>query len=116
MRGETKVMWPSKDCKKPRVRCGPAAASLTVEFLGKPGVFVTDLVLDVVRGLADCREIGCKRASPEQWAGVSSVVIGGLARVIRGSDELTWGVDICPSVVEANRDRVAAALDSARPT
>ena len=46
-----------------------------------------------------------------QRAGVSFVVIGGLARVIRGSDELTWGVDICPSVLDANRGRVEAALD-----
>jgi hypothetical protein len=46
-----------------------------------------------------------------QRAGVSFVVIGGLARVIRGSDEVTYGVDICPSLVEANRPRVQAALD-----
>ena len=46
-----------------------------------------------------------------QRAGVSFVVIGGLARVIRGSDEVTYGVDICPSLVETNRLRVQAALD-----
>ncbi|HEY2201396.1 MAG TPA: hypothetical protein VGH56_05885 [Solirubrobacteraceae bacterium] len=46
-----------------------------------------------------------------QRAGVSFVLIGGLARVIRGSDEVTWGVDICPSLVDANRGRVQAALD-----
>lgn len=39
------------------------------------------------------------------------VVIGGLARVIRGSDEVTWGVDICPSLLAGNHDRVQAALD-----
>jgi hypothetical protein len=46
-----------------------------------------------------------------QRAEVSFVVIGGLARVIRGADEVTWGVDICPSLLEANRLRVQAALD-----
>jgi len=39
------------------------------------------------------------------------VVIGGLARVIRGADEVTDGVDICPSLHDANRDRAQAALD-----
>ena len=42
------------------------------------------------------------------------VVIGGLARVIRGSDEVAWGVDICPSLVDATRPRVQAALDELR--
>jgi hypothetical protein len=46
-----------------------------------------------------------------QRADVAFVVIGGLARVIRGTDELTDGVDICPSRVAVNRDRVQAALD-----
>ena len=46
-----------------------------------------------------------------QRAGATFVVIGGLARVIRGADEVTHGVDICPSLVEANRARVQAALD-----
>lgn len=46
-----------------------------------------------------------------QRAGASFVLIGGLARVIRGADEMTWGVDICPSVVDANHHRVQAALD-----
>jgi len=39
------------------------------------------------------------------------VVIGGLARVIRGADEITDGVDICPSLLDANRDRAQAALE-----
>ena len=39
------------------------------------------------------------------------VVIGGLARVIRGADEVTSGVDICPSLLAGNHDRVQAALD-----
>jgi hypothetical protein len=37
---------------------------------------------------------------------VSSVVIGGLARVARGSDEVTRGVDICPSLLPANLARL----------
>lgn len=52
-----------------------------------------------------------------QAAGVSSVVIGGLARVARGSDEVTRGVDICPSLLPANLTRLQAALtemDAAR--
>ena len=52
-----------------------------------------------------------------QAAGVSSVVIGGLARVVRGSDEVTRGVDICPSLLPANLARLQAALtdmDAAR--
>ncbi|MGH3041993.1 MAG: hypothetical protein ACRDNG_09705 [Gaiellaceae bacterium] len=39
------------------------------------------------------------------------VVIGGLARVLQGADELTYGVDVCPSVRESNLDNVQAALD-----
>src|SRR6266508_5310053 len=42
---------------------------------------------------------------------VSYVLIGALARVIRGTDEITDGVDICPSLAEDNRERLAAALD-----
>jgi hypothetical protein len=52
-----------------------------------------------------------------QAAGVSSVVIGGLARVARGSDEVTRGVDICPSLLPATLARLQAALtemDAAR--
>jgi hypothetical protein len=37
------------------------------------------------------------------------VVIGGLARVIRGTDETTAGVDICPSFAAANLQRLAQA-------
>jgi hypothetical protein len=40
------------------------------------------------------------------------VVIGGLARVLQGADELTYGVDVCPSVRESNLERVQAALDA----
>jgi len=52
-----------------------------------------------------------------QAAGVPCVVIGGLARVARGSDEVTKGVDICPSLLPANLARLQAALtdmDAAR--
>jgi hypothetical protein len=45
-----------------------------------------------------------------QAAGVSGVVIGGLARVARGADEITTGVDICPSLQPANLDRLGVAL------
>lgn len=41
----------------------------------------------------------------------SFVLIGGLARVIRGTDELTDGVDICPSMRPDNMERLGAALD-----
>jgi hypothetical protein len=47
-----------------------------------------------------------------QGAGVASVLIGGLARVARGADEVTRGVDICPSEQPANLERLAIALDS----
>jgi hypothetical protein len=38
------------------------------------------------------------------------VLIGGLARVIRGTDEVTNGVDICPSLRSENVQRLAWAL------
>jgi hypothetical protein len=38
-------------------------------------------------------------------------LIGGLARVIRGSDELTDGVDVCPSLKGDNLERLAGALE-----
>jgi hypothetical protein len=41
---------------------------------------------------------------------VDYVVIGGLARVVRGADEPTAGVDICPSFAPGNLDRLSAAL------
>ncbi len=47
-----------------------------------------------------------------QAAGVASVLIGGLARVARGADEVTRGVDICPSEQPVNLERLAVALDS----
>jgi hypothetical protein len=42
---------------------------------------------------------------------VSYVLIGGLARVIRGTDELTNGVDICPGLRFENVDRLGRALE-----
>jgi hypothetical protein len=43
---------------------------------------------------------------------IDLVVIGGLARVIRGTDEITDGVDVCPSLRhEENVVRLGRALD-----
>jgi hypothetical protein len=46
---------------------------------------------------------------------VDYVIIGGLARVLRGNDEITRGVDICPALTVNNDERLAQAgleLDS----
>lgn len=40
----------------------------------------------------------------------SCVVVGALARVLQGADELTRGVDVTPSLREKNLERVEAAL------
>jgi hypothetical protein len=42
---------------------------------------------------------------------VSYVLIGGLARVIRGTDELTHGVDVCPSLRPENLGQLGKALE-----
>jgi hypothetical protein len=42
---------------------------------------------------------------------VSYVIVGGLARVIQGSDELTDGVDLAPSPRQRNLERLQAALE-----
>lgn len=42
---------------------------------------------------------------------VLNVVIGGLARVLRGSDEVTTGVDVCPSLQRQSVARLAKALE-----
>lgn len=42
---------------------------------------------------------------------VSFVLIGALARVIRGTDEITDGVDVCPSMRPDNMERLAAAFE-----
>ena len=49
-----------------------------------------------------------------QAGAVSCVVIGGLARVARGSDEVTTGVDICPALQSANVARLETALAEMR--
>jgi hypothetical protein len=41
---------------------------------------------------------------------VSYVVVGGLARVIQGSDELTNGIDVVPSMKDENLSRLGGAL------
>ncbi len=48
---------------------------------------------------------------------VSYVVIGGLARVLQGSDEITRGVDLTPSLRPKNLERLQTALEhvNARP-
>jgi hypothetical protein len=42
---------------------------------------------------------------------VSYVLIGGLARVIRGVDEVTSGVDVCPSLRSENVEQLGKALE-----
>ena len=42
---------------------------------------------------------------------VNYVLIGGLARVIRGTDEITGGVDVCPSLRPDNLERLGKALE-----
>lgn len=42
---------------------------------------------------------------------VSYVLIGGFARVIQGTEELTHGLDLAPSVREENLRRLALALE-----
>ena len=44
---------------------------------------------------------------------VSFVLIGGLARVIRGTNEVTDGVDVCPSLTDFNLQRANTSLPSA---
>jgi hypothetical protein len=48
---------------------------------------------------------------------VGYVIVGGLARVLQGSDELTRGLDLVPSPGEKNFERLQTALESidARP-
>jgi hypothetical protein len=38
------------------------------------------------------------------------VLIGGLAQVLRGTDQVTGGVDICPSFAAGNLDRLSRAV------
>lgn len=44
-------------------------------------------------------------------ARVSYIVIGGLARVLQGTDELTDGVDVVPAMREENQRRLDLALE-----
>src|SRR6266540_2794105 len=44
--------------------------------------------------------------------GASYVLVGALARILQGADELTRGVDLTPSLREKNLERVEAALAS----
>jgi hypothetical protein len=49
---------------------------------------------------------------------VDYVLIGGLAQVLRGADQITAGVDICPSFASNNLDRLTRAVedvDAQRP-
>lgn len=46
-----------------------------------------------------------------QEARVYFIVIGALARVIQGSDELTRGLDLTPSLSERNLERLQQALE-----
>jgi hypothetical protein len=43
--------------------------------------------------------------------GVAYIVIGGFARVLQGTEELTWGLDIVPSTRPENQPRLEAGLD-----
>ena len=43
---------------------------------------------------------------------VTYVVVGGLARVIQGSDELTDGIDLTPAPFQRNLDRLQTALEN----
>jgi hypothetical protein len=42
---------------------------------------------------------------------VAYVLVGGLARVLQGSDELTHGLDLTPSTRKENLDRLQGALE-----
>jgi hypothetical protein len=43
---------------------------------------------------------------------VQYVVVGGFARVVQGTEELTRGIDITPSTRAANLERLSAALEA----
>jgi hypothetical protein len=47
-----------------------------------------------------------------EQANVYYVVVGALARVIQGSDEVTRGVDVSPSLRPQNLDRLQGALEN----
>lgn len=43
-------------------------------------------------------------------SGANYIVIGGLARVLRGADEVTTGIDVCPSPTAENLERLSRGL------
>jgi hypothetical protein len=43
---------------------------------------------------------------------VTYVIVGGLGRILHGSDELTDGLDVVPSMREENRRRLGLALEA----
>src|ERR1700689_996841 len=47
-------------------------------------------------------------------SGANYIVIGGLARVLRGADETATGLDICPSPTAENLERLSRALTELR--
>jgi hypothetical protein len=47
-------------------------------------------------------------------SGANYIVIGGLARVLRGADEITTGLDICPSPTVENLERLTRGLTELR--
>lgn len=47
---------------------------------------------------------------------VAYVLIGGLARILRGADETTNGLDICPSLRASNLPRLQRALEDLAAT
>lgn len=47
-------------------------------------------------------------------SGANYILIGGLARVLRGADEITTGLDICPSPTAENIERLARGLAELR--
>jgi hypothetical protein len=47
---------------------------------------------------------------------VSYVIVGGFARVVQGSGELTRGLDMAPSLREENLRRLGRAIDELQPT
>lgn len=65
-------------------------------------------MLEPYRPVDDGRLTELQRYSAERRVG--HMLVGGLARVARGSDEVTRGVDICPALQAANLDRLATAL------
>lgn len=47
-------------------------------------------------------------------SGASYIIIGGLARVLRGADEVTTGLDVCPGPTAENLERLVRGLTEMR--